>query len=133
MQRMFSVILLIFIINIIFNSCKWLYISVWCVCFCALTHLRTCNRCLKMYKNTSFFIIAPFFTMSLLIGFFASFRILLEYAGIRYIMTNNVIWANPKTKKFVYHWLHAHAMFDVTRFSAFVRALNLISSILLIC
>ena len=55
MQRMFSVILLTFIIEILFNSCKWLYISVWCVCFCVLTHLKTCNRCLKMYKNTSFF------------------------------------------------------------------------------
>jgi len=35
------------------------------------------------------------------------------------VTTHNVIWANQKTESFVYRWLLAHAMFDVTCFPAF--------------
>jgi len=45
----------------------------------------------------------------------------------------NLIWANPKTQSFVYRWLHAHAMFDVMCFPAFVGALDVMSCVLLIC
>ena len=36
---------------------------------------------------------------------------------LRYVITYNAIWANYKTESFVYHWLHAHAMFDIKRFA----------------
>jgi len=41
---------------------------------------------------------------------------------LRNVLKQNVIWANQKTESFVFRWLHAHAMFDVTCFSAFVEA-----------
>jgi len=47
---------------------------------------------------------------------------------LRNVITNNVIWANQKTEYFVYHWLHTHAMVDVTCFPAFVRPSDVISS-----
>ena len=34
--------------------------------------------------------------------------------NLRYVIMYNVIWANQKTKSFVYRWLHAHAMFVPT-------------------
>jgi len=40
------------------------------------------------------------------------------------------IWANQKTKSCLYRWQCAHTMFDVSCFSAFVRASDFISSIL---
>jgi len=43
-----------------------------------------------------------------------------------------VIWATKKTESLVYRWLHAHAIFDVTGFLAFVRASDVVSSIMLI-
>jgi len=42
----------------------------------------------------------------------------------------SIIWANQKTESFVYRWLCTYAMFDVTRFSAFVGITDVISSIL---
>jgi len=41
------------------------------------------------------------------------------------VITNNIIWAYQK-KEFL--WLRAHAMFDITRFPAFIKALEIISS-----
>ena len=43
-----------------------------------------------------------------------------------------VIWANQNTESFVYSCLCAHALFDVTCFPTFVRAQDVISSVLLI-
>jgi len=51
----------------------------------------------------------------------------------RNFVTPNIVWANQTTESFVYHWLCALAMFDVMRFPAFVGALDVISSLLLIC
>ena len=42
----------------------------------------------------------------------------------------NVILGNQKTESFVFRWLLAHAMFDTTCFSAFVKASDVNSSIL---
>jgi len=47
------------------------------------------------------------------------------------VITHNVIWAK-KTKYFVYRWLCPYVMLDVMCFPAFVRASNIISSIILI-
>ena len=52
--------------------------------------------------------------------------------NFRNVITHNVIWANQKTESFVYRWLCTNSMFDVTYFSAFVRALDVISIILAI-
>jgi len=49
-----------------------------------------------------------------------------------YIVSPNVIWTNQNTESFVYQWLRALTKLDVTGFPAFVRASNIISSILLI-
>ena len=38
-------------------------------------------------------------------------------------------WANQRTESFLYYWLCAHAMFEVTRFPAFVGALNVIQRV----
>ena len=35
-----------------------------------------------------------------------------------------IIWANQKTESFVYRWLLARAMFDVTRFSRICRSIG---------
>jgi len=43
---------------------------------------------------------------------------------------HNVIWANKKTESFVYFWLCAHTVFDVTCYPAFVGASKVISSVL---
>ena len=48
------------------------------------------------------------------------------------VITHNVFWAIQKTESFVYHWLRAHAMVDVTCFPAFVGPSDIISSILLV-
>ena len=32
----------------------------------------------------------------------------------------NIIWSNQRTESFVYRWQHAHVMFDITCFPAFV-------------
>jgi len=45
---------------------------------------------------------------------------LTQVGNLRYAIKYNVIWANHKSKSFVYRWLRTLAMFDVTRFSAFV-------------
>jgi len=39
----------------------------------------------------------------------------------RNVITHNVNWANQKTESFVYRWLIAHALCDVTCFPAFVK------------
>jgi len=49
------------------------------------------------------------------------------------VITHNVIWANQKAKSFVYHWLPTHAMFDARCFAAYVRAPDIISSVVFIC
>ena len=49
---------------------------------------------------------------------------------LRSIIRNNVIRANQKTESFVYHWLGALAMLDVTYFAKFVGASDIISSVL---
>jgi len=46
------------------------------------------------------------------------------------VITYNVVWANQKTESFVYCWLYALTMIDVTCFPAFLGASDLISSIL---
>ena len=51
-------------------------------------------------------------------------------ASTKGVNSRSVIWANQKTEYFVYHWLHAHAMFDVTCFSESVRASNVISRVM---
>ena len=38
--------------------------------------------------------------------------------NLRYAVTYNVILTNQKTEYFEYHWLRAHANFDVTIFAA---------------
>ena len=48
---------------------------------------------------------------------------------LNYVITY-IIWANQKIGSFVYRWLHALEMFEVTCFPAFVEALDVISSIL---
>jgi len=50
---------------------------------------------------------------------------------LHYEKTYYIIGTNRKTEYFVYRWLSTIAMFDVTRFPAFVRASDVISSILL--
>ena len=45
-------------------------------------------------------------------------------------ITNHIIKANQKSESFVYRWQRAHAVFDVTCFSAFVGVSNVILSIL---
>ena len=50
-----------------------------------------------------------------------------------YVIRHNFIWANKKTEYFVYHWVHAHTIFEVTCFPTFVRASKDISSVMLIC
>ena len=44
-------------------------------------------------------------------------------------ITHNVIWTNEKTKSCVYLWQCAQASLDVTCFSAFVGASDVISSV----
>jgi len=56
-------------------------------------------------------------------------RYVWQKAGI-YVIGYNVIWANQKTESYVYRWLRALALFNVTRFSAFVGESDVISSIL---
>jgi len=51
---------------------------------------------------------------------------------LRNVITHKVILANQKAESFVYGWLRVHATFDKTCFPAFVRALGIISSVLLI-
>ena len=46
------------------------------------------------------------------------------------VITINVIWVSLKTESFVYRWLHAHAPLDITCFSTFVGASNIISCVL---
>ena len=48
------------------------------------------------------------------------------------IITHNIIRANQKRLSFVYQWLSWHATFDITWFPAFVWALYVISSVMLI-
>jgi len=48
---------------------------------------------------------------------------------LHYIITH-IILANQKAELLVYLWLHAHAWFDITSFTALVRASDVISSIL---
>jgi len=48
------------------------------------------------------------------------------------VVMHNVIKANQKTESCFCHWLHAHAVVDVTCFPAFVGASDVISSVLLI-
>jgi len=38
------------------------------------------------------------------------------------IITHTIIWTNQKTDCFVYRWVRAHTMFDLTCFPAFVGA-----------
>jgi len=52
---------------------------------------------------------------------------------VRVVITHNVIWANQKTKTFLYRWLCSHAMFDVMCLPAFVGASRIISRVLSIC
>jgi len=52
-----------------------------------------------------------------------------RYVNLRYVITY-VICATQKTESWVYRWLRARAMFDVTRFPAFVWALDVIFSFL---
>ena len=42
------------------------------------------------------------------------------------VITHNVVWAYQATDSFVYHWLRAHILFDVTRFPDFVGASDVI-------
>jgi len=48
------------------------------------------------------------------------------------LLNNANLLANQKSEYFVYSWLCAHEMFDITCFPAFVRALHVILSIMLI-
>jgi len=50
---------------------------------------------------------------------------------LRYVLTYNVIWANQNTDSFVYRWLRALAMIEVTRFPAFVGVSDVISAVML--
>jgi len=50
--------------------------------------------------------------------------------NLRKVITQNVIWTNQKIESFVYCWLRAHVMFDVTYFPAFVGAWVVMSSVL---
>jgi len=47
-------------------------------------------------------------------------------------IAHNVIWANQKADFFVYGWLRANEMFNVTCFPTFFQASDVISSDLLI-
>jgi len=57
-------------------------------------------------------------------------NIMSDKESLHYVITYNVIWANQKTESYVYCWLRALAMFDVMRFPTFVRASDVISSVL---
>jgi len=65
--------------------------------------------------------------------FVRSSELTLTANKMRKIKLHNVIMHNVKkteSLKFVYHWLRAHAVVDVTCFPAFVGALNVFSSFL---
>ena len=47
---------------------------------------------------------------------------------LSYTITYNVIWATKKTETFLYHWLRALAMFNVTSFPAILLASDVMSS-----
>jgi len=49
---------------------------------------------------------------------------------LRNVITQNVVLANQKTESFVYQWLRALTMFNVTCFPAFVGVSDVISSVL---
>jgi len=46
------------------------------------------------------------------------------------VIAHNINWANLSIELFVYSWLDAHEMFDMTQFCAFFRASDDITSIL---
>jgi len=46
------------------------------------------------------------------------------------VITDNVIWANQRTELFVYRWLRALAMSEVTHFPAFVGVSDIMTSAL---
>jgi len=50
-----------------------------------------------------------------------------------YVIVDNVSWANQKAESFVNRWLHTHALFIVTCHPVFVKASDVISSVLSIC
>jgi len=43
---------------------------------------------------------------------------------LRYAITYNVIWANQKNESFEYHWLHAHARFNVKSIPAILSGIG---------
>ena len=49
---------------------------------------------------------------------------------LRNVIAQNVIWSNQKTESFVYRWLSAHAVIDVTCVPAFVGASDVISGVM---
>jgi len=53
---------------------------------------------------------------------------LIKGRKLHYVVTHNVIWANQKIKSSVYRWLCAK--FNVTCFLTFIRASDVISSVL---
>jgi len=46
-----------------------------------------------------------------------------------YIITHKIICANQNTESFVYRWVNEQTTFNIMRFSAFVGASNVISSV----
>ena len=58
-----------------------------------------------------------------------------KYGKLRNVISHNIVPADQKSESFVYRWLRAITMFDVTCFpgSAFVGASDVVSRVLLIC
>ena len=81
-------------------------------------------------KSFSFLLQLTYLSVSLSVGAFENIFSPKKGRTLCKVMMHIIIWANQKTESFVYGWLHAHAMFDVTCFPTFVRASEVISRVL---
>jgi len=132
---MFGVIIIVTDLNCTLNSKVDLAVWIWpqsclvipCLCQDSVGHW-------PMFTAGSRLLLAAMLSSvlecSIDVSDYLKWRLVVTKGGKLRWVIKHIIWTNKKTESSVYCWQHALAMFDVTCFPTFVRASDVISSVM---